>query len=149
MSNFKFEPAVWKTAITGVIGLLAIWGFNASEVGEQLLASVDVLAILIPAVIALVSSVVGGLWVRPSVTPNVAVVERVNKDDQVVAGPANSLVPEGEYIRGASDADVETLDKSTHEVEEIAEPAHGDVDFDLDIEDAIAQGDYEARHLGA
>ena len=147
MSNFKFEPAVWKTAITGVVGLLAIWGFNASEVGEQLLASVDVLAILIPAVIALVSSVVGGLWVRPSVTPNVAVVERATKDGQVVAGEANSLVPEGEVVRAADEAPV--VDKSTHEVEEISEPAHGDVDFDLDIEDAIAQGDYEARHLSA
>lgn len=147
MSNFKFEPAVWKTAITGVVGLLAIWGFNASEVGEQLLASVDVLAILIPAVIALVSSVVGGLWVRPSVTPNVAVVERVNKDDEVVAGPANSLVPEGEVVRAADEPPV--VDKSTHEVEEIAEPAHGDVDFDIEIEDAIAQGEYEPRHLDA
>lgn len=143
MSNFKFEPAVWKGIVLGLVGLLAIWGLDVSGLGDQVSASIDIIAVLIP----LVTSAVAGLWIRKSVTPNVAVVERATKDGQVVAGEANSLVPEGEVVRAVDASPV--IDKSTHEVEEVAEPAHGDVDFDIEIEDAIAQGEYEPRHLSA
>lgn len=103
MKNWKFEPAVYKTAITGVVALLAIWGYNASEWGDKLTQSVDVLALLIPAVIALVANVVSGLWVRKSVTPVEAVVEQVNKHGEVVAGPANDILTEGVVVRNTGD----------------------------------------------
>lgn len=97
--SWKFEPAVWKTAITGVVALLAIWGYNASEWGDKLTQSVDVLALLIPAVIALVANVAAGFWVRKTATPTAAVVEQVNKHGEVVAGPANDVVTEGVVVR--------------------------------------------------
>lgn len=101
--SWKFEPAVWKTAITGVVALLAIWGYNASEWGDKLTQSVDALALLIPAVIALVANVVSGFWVRKTATPTAAVVEQVNKNGEVVAGPANDVVTEGVVVRNTGD----------------------------------------------
>lgn len=99
--SWKFEPAVWKTAITGLVALAAIWGFNVSELGDKLTQSVDALALLIPALIALVANVAAGVWVRRTATPTAAVVEQVNKDGQVVAGPANEVVETGEVVRAA------------------------------------------------
>lgn len=126
MKDWKFEPAVYKTAITGVVALLAIWGYNASEWGDKLTQSVDVLALLIPALIALVANVAAGFWVRKTATPTAAVVEQINKDGEVVAGPANEVVPEGEVVRPTG-VDLEHGLRGPDDEDESYEPRHLDV----------------------
>lgn len=93
--SWKFEPAVWKGIVVGLVGLLAIWGLDVSGLGEQVSASIDIIAVLIP----LVTSAVAGLWIRRSVTPTVAVAEQVTKEGQVVAGPANDIEKTGTVVR--------------------------------------------------
>jgi len=91
VSKLKFEPAVVKGIIGLVVAGLLIWGVDYTAVGEQLAATADIIGALIP--------LVTSLWIRQSVTPTVAVVEQVNSEGAVVAGPANELVPVGEPIR--------------------------------------------------
>lgn len=92
---FKFEPAVWKGIVSGLVALLAIWGLDVASLGTQLEATIDVVAILIP----FIASAVAGIWIRKSVTPDAKVVERVTDEGVVVAGPANYFIDEGDPIR--------------------------------------------------
>lgn len=78
------EPALWIAALEAVLLAFMAFGLNLSP--EQL-AAIMMAAI---AVLALVT--------RQVVTPNVSVLERLDKD-RVVAGPANDQVDPGEVVR--------------------------------------------------
>lgn len=65
-------------------------------------------------------------YVRGRVAPVESIVERVNGDGMVVAGPANEIVPEGEVVRPAG-----------------ADPVSVAV-----IDPAMPEGDHDARFTG-
>lgn len=90
-NQWKFEPAVWKGIVAGLVTLLAIWGLDVADLGDKLNQTIDVLGVLAP----LIASGVAGLWIRQSVTPNekVAVVVEPGAPE-TVAGPALP-VPDG------------------------------------------------------
>jgi len=84
------EPAMLRGVIVAVVGLLAVWGVNAADVGAQLEQTVEILfGTLLPLVTALV--------IRASVTPNAKVVQEVKSDGTLIAGPASPL-PTGATI---------------------------------------------------
>lgn len=93
MSTFKrllaTEPAIVKGAIGLLVALGLIWGFDFTQVGDQLAQTADVVGSLV----ALLTPV----WIRASVRPDATVVQAIEPDGTVVAGPASPL-PTGTVI---------------------------------------------------
>lgn len=79
------EPALVSGFVAAVIALVIAFGPNLSN--EQ----VGAIMAFVAASMAIVT--------RSQVTPNVSVLERTTDGNEVVAGPANDVVPEGEFIR--------------------------------------------------
>ncbi len=85
------EPAL----VRSVASVVVLIGAN---VGLNLSAHVDSAVTVVLAVLALLP-LLQAWWTREAVTPNAVVVERVDENAYVVAGPANELVPTDARIR--------------------------------------------------
>lgn len=96
MSTFKrllaTEPAIVKGAIGLLVALGLIWGFDFTQVGDQLAQTADVVGSLV----ALLTPV----WIRASVRPDAVIVASKDKDGNTVAGPAHTL-PDGVILEAA------------------------------------------------
>lgn len=84
-----FEPALLRAVILAVVGVLALWGLDLTEWGDRVVNS---WTLLFP-----VLFLVQGWWTRSSVSPAAAVVEEVQPNGDVVAGPASPL-PTGTIV---------------------------------------------------
>lgn len=98
MTKLNREPAAIVGAITGLAAAVV-----ALVVAFQpdLLTPEQQSAIL--GVVAVVAPIIAALVIRSKVTPDTAVVERLEGNDAVVAGPANDLAHEGDLVRRLSD----------------------------------------------
>lgn len=94
------NPSKEPVAISGAVMAVVVSGFGvAVAFGAPLTEEqVGVVVAFVGAAIALVTA-----WQRSKVTPDTAVVERLEGNDAVVAGPANDLAHEGDLVRRLSD----------------------------------------------
>ncbi len=88
------EPALVRSVVGGVVYILALWGVDVAEVGDRLVASI---------IAALTIFTLVGAWIRSSVRPDATVVQAVEPDGTVIAGPASAL-PTGMVISRPGDS---------------------------------------------
>lgn len=91
------EPAIVKGVIGALVALALIWGVDLTPLGEQLSQSADVLGSLV--------AILTPVWIRQSVTPDAKVVQTVEPDGRIVAGPA-SPAPTGATLGRATTTSV-------------------------------------------
>lgn len=88
------EPALVRGVITALVFVAALWGLDIADVGEKVSQTLLVLLALVPMIQA--------WWTRGVVTPDAKVVQSVEPNGDVVAGPASAL-PTGMVIRRDGD----------------------------------------------
>lgn len=57
-----FEPAMVRAVVVAVVGVLALWGVDAADVGERVSGSWELLFAVLP--------IVQGWWTRTVVSPS-------------------------------------------------------------------------------
>ncbi len=77
------EPALIRAVVTALVLSAAIWGLDLADLGDRVTKTVE---LLYPAIV-----LVGGWWTRSAVTPSVKVVQTVEANGDIVAGPASPL----------------------------------------------------------
>jgi len=98
------EPAIVKGVIGALVALGLIWGVDLTPLGDQLTQTADILGSLV--------AILTPVWIRQSVTPDAKVVQTVEPDGRIVAGPA-SPAPTGSTL-GYVAGEVETEDGRTY-----------------------------------
>lgn len=89
------EPTLLRAITTALVVVLGTVGLDAAGFFDQ----VNIAWAAIFGVIPLIQ----GWWTRRVVTPTAQVLEQVQPGGDVVAGPANDLVPTGAVIRNVND----------------------------------------------
>lgn len=90
------EPALVRGVITAIVFVAALWGLDVADLGEKVSQTILVLLALVPLIQA--------WWTRGVVTPDAKVVQSVEPNGDVVAGPA-SPSPTGMVLRNVNDPD--------------------------------------------
>lgn len=85
-----FDPALVRGVVGAIVAIGLIWGVDFTGVGEQIAQTADIVGGLV--------SLLTAWWIRSAVTPAARVVESVDQNGVVIAGPASPR-PTGEVIR--------------------------------------------------
>lgn len=75
------EPAIVKGVVGALVALGLIWGVDLTPLGDRLTQTADILGSLV--------AILTPVWIRQSVTPDAKVVQTVEPDGRIVAGPAS------------------------------------------------------------